>query len=145
MHHSLQGHGSRIPLAVSLGAAVGVLAALAAGAALGGAAFASTTRASTARAGTARASNAQAGTAQAGTGSGNLFAGAATRRAATASICVSSSHPALASRLSRGILAARGKRTSTVALAVDDRENDDRGMMSPTGSGRAYGSTRPAW
>ena len=66
MHHSLRGRSSRSPLAVSLGAAVGVLAAPPAGAPLGGAAFASTARASTARASTARASTARASTAPGG-------------------------------------------------------------------------------
>ena len=38
------------------------------------------------------------------------------------SICTSATHPALASRLSRDILTAVGKRSSTVALTVNDRE-----------------------
>jgi beta-lactamase class A len=38
------------------------------------------------------------------------------------SICTSSTHQALASRLSHDILAAVGKRSSTVALTVNDRE-----------------------
>jgi beta-lactamase class A len=48
-------------------------------------------------------------------------AGAAPGRAAVApAVCRSSSHPALAARLARGIQAARRGRVSAVAVAVDD-------------------------
>jgi hypothetical protein len=47
---------------------------------------------------------------------------AASSPAATASaVCTSASHPALAARVSKGILAAMAGRSSVVGLAVDDR------------------------
>ena len=45
---------------------------------------------------------------------------AAGQAAASAAICSSSSHPALAARIGRDIQAARSGRVSTVAVAVDD-------------------------
>jgi hypothetical protein len=53
---------------------------------------------------------------------GSAASGAASSAAATASaICKSASHPALAARVSKGILAAMAGRSSVVGLTVDDR------------------------
>ena len=46
---------------------------------------------------------------------------AAAAAAATSAICTSAGHPALAARVSKGILAAMSGRSSVVGLAVDDR------------------------
>ncbi len=89
-------------VAVTLATATGVFAALPAGAGFGGAAPAAAHTASSTRSTTG-------------------YATEATAEAAAAGICTSASYRALAARLSRDILAALRKRTSTVALTVDDR------------------------
>jgi hypothetical protein len=48
-------------------------------------------------------------------------AGVGSAAAATTAICEDASHPALAARVSKGILAAMAGRSSVVGLAVDDR------------------------
>src|SRR5690348_4783464 len=54
-------------------------------------------------------------------GPGRRAGAGAGARAAAAGICESSAHPALAARLSRGILAALHGRSSAVGLRVVDR------------------------
>lgn len=97
MDHHLRGHGREVRYAaLCLGVAAGLLAALPAGRGFSAAAYASTADAAPAAASSAATPSA-------------------------ASICTSSAHPALASRLSRDILAALKNRSSTVALTVADR------------------------
>ncbi len=114
MDHRLRGRDRKVLCAAaSWGVIAGLLVVLPlspASAAFSGTAYAGTAHAGTAHAGTAHAGTAHAGTAHA---SGALDP--------DVSICHSSSHPALAARLSRDILAAVSKRSSTVALTVNDR------------------------
>jgi beta-lactamase class A len=112
MEHHLRGHGREVLYAaLCLGLAAGLIAALPTGRGFGAAAYAST--------------------------ADSAPTAASMTTPLAASICNSSAHPALASRLSRDILAALKRRSSTVALTVNDRV---KGIVCALGQGQHFDS-----
>ncbi len=142
MNHRRGRPGKVLYAAASLGVAVGLFAVPALSGTTAGShspAHNGAAHTSAAYNSAAFASKAYAGSTGSSTGyTVARYSGAAdTPMASAASICTSSSHRALASRLSRDILAALRSRSSTVALTVNDRE---KGVVCALRQGRHFDS-----